>query len=100
MSSRVRLAGAFLAGCLGLTACTGKGIRAMRKHPESEQPAAPGTATPSASVSGPAISATTDYPKNENSPRPEPPAQFASMKNPLQSTPDNLAKGKAIFDTN
>jgi mono/diheme cytochrome c family protein len=103
MSSRVRLVGAFLAGCLGLTACTGKDILAMRKHPESEQtatPAVPGTATPSAPAPGPAISATSDYPKNLDSPRPEPPAQFASLKNPLQSTPDNLAKGKAIFDTN
>ncbi len=103
MPFRVRLAGALLAGCLGLAGCTGKDILAMRKHPGSEQPPAtvtPGTTTPPPAVTGPAIAATTDYPKNPNSPRPEPPAPFASMKDPLQSTPDNLAKGKALFDTN
>lgn len=103
MSSRVRLAGALLAGCLGLAGCTGKDILAMRRHPESVQPAAtvtPGTPAPPAAASGPATAATTDYPKNANAPRPEPPAQFASLKNPLQPTPDNLAKGKALFDTN
>jgi len=55
---------------------------------------------PAAAPGGPAISATTDYPKNENSPRPEPPAQFASLRDPLQPTPQNLAKGKALYDTN
>jgi mono/diheme cytochrome c family protein len=51
-------------------------------------------------VSGPVIAATTDYPKNPNAPRPEPPAAFASLKDPLQPTPDNLSKGKTLFDGN
>jgi len=106
MSSRVRVAGALLVGCLGLAGCTGKDILAMRKHPGPEQPAVgtggtTGTAAaPPAAFKGPALAATTDYPKNENSPRPEPPAQFASLKNPLQPTPDNVAKGKALYDAN
>ena len=33
-------------------------------------------------------------------PRPQPPAEFASAKNPLQPTPETLAKGKAIYDAN
>ena len=99
MSSRVRLAGALLAGCLGLTGCTGKDILAMRRHAQPEQPAA-ATTTPPGPFKGPAISATTDYPKNENAPRPAPPAQFASLRNPLSRTPDNVAKGKALYDAN
>jgi mono/diheme cytochrome c family protein len=100
------VAGALLVGCLGLAGCTGKDILAMRKHPGPEQPAVgtggtTGTAAaPPAPFKGPALAATTDYPKNENSPRPEPPAQFASLKNPLQPTPENLAKGKAVYDAN
>ncbi len=99
MSSRMMLAGALLVGCLGLSGCTGKDILAMRAHPEMS-PAAPGPATPAPPFTGPALAAATDYPKNENAPRPEPPAEFASMKNPLEPTPDNLAKGKALFDAN
>jgi len=99
MSSRVMVAGVLLAGCLGLSGCTGRDILAMRAHPETA-PAAPGPATPAPPFTGPALAATTDYPKNANAPRPEPPAEFASMKNPLQPTPDNLAKGKTLFDAN
>jgi mono/diheme cytochrome c family protein len=98
MSFGVRLAWVALAGCIGLTGCTGKDILAMRKHPTELPPSTSVTST--GPFTGPAISATTDYPKNENSPRPEPPAQFASLKNPLTATPDNLAKGKALYDTN
>ena len=97
MSLRVRLAWVALAGCISLTGCTGKDILAMRRREAPQQPAAP---VPSGPFTGPAISATTDYPKNENSPRPEPPAQFASLKNPLPATPENLAKGKALYDAN
>jgi mono/diheme cytochrome c family protein len=100
MSSGVKLVGALLVGCLGITGCTGKDILAMRRHTEAEQPAATGTTGTSTSFTGPAIAATTDYPKNENSPRPEPPAQFASLRDPLQPTPPNLAKGKALYDAN
>lgn len=68
-----------------------------------EKPAAAPVTTPGAApapFTGPAVAATTDYPKNPNSPRPEPPAQFASMKDPLTATTDNLAKGKDIFTAN
>ena len=98
MSFRVRLAWVALAGCIGLTGCTGKDILAMRQHPTELPPST--SVTPSGPFTGPAISATSDYPKNENSPRPEPPAQFASLKNPLQVTSDNVAKGKALYDAN
>jgi mono/diheme cytochrome c family protein len=70
----------------------------MRKRP-TELPTTT-SVTSTAPFTGPAISATSDYPKNENSPRPEPPAQFASLKNPLRAAPDTLAKGKALYDAN
>lgn len=44
--------------------------------------------------------ATTDYPKNRNSPRPEPPAEYASLKNPLQPTVANLAQAEQRFTAN
>lgn len=99
MSSRALLAGAFLLACLGLTACTGRQILSMRSHPE--QPSGPtpaqGLSTP---FTGPALAATTDYPKNPNSPRPEPPAEYASMKDPLTAAPGTLASGKQLFNAN
>ena len=98
MSSRMLLAGVSVMACLGLSGCTGKQILAMRHRPE--QPAAApsgGAAAPAPPFTGPAIAATTDYPKNENAPRPQPPAAFAPLKNPLSATPDVLAKGKDIF---
>jgi len=94
------VAGALLVGCLGLSGCTGRDILEMRKHPEAPQPAATGPATPAPPFTGPALAATTNYPKDANAPRPEPPAEFASMKEPLEPTPDNLAKGKALYDAN
>ncbi|HKV45712.1 MAG TPA: c-type cytochrome [bacterium] len=94
----MRLAGAVLAACLGLAGCTGRDILAMRSHPAPPQTAA--VTAPAAPFKGPAISATTTYPKDENAPRPAPPAEFASLKNPLAATADNIAKGKAIFDAN
>ena len=96
--SSCKLAGVMLVTCLGLSGCTGRDILAMRSHPA--QPEATAVTAPAAPLKGPALAATTDYPKNENAPRPEPPAAFASLKNPLQATPDNIAKGKAIFDAN
>jgi mono/diheme cytochrome c family protein len=93
----MRLAGAMLATCLGLAGCTGREILAMRSHPEQPQAAVVAPAPP---FKGPAISAATNYPKDENAPRPVPPAEFASLKNPLATTPENIAKGKAIFDAN
>jgi mono/diheme cytochrome c family protein len=95
MSLRVLLAGVLLA-CLGLSGCTGRDILAMRRHPEPPPP----VTKPVAPFKGPPLAATTDYPKSEDAPRPIPPAAFASLKNPLPPTPDNLAKGKALFDAN
>jgi mono/diheme cytochrome c family protein len=92
------LAAAMLAS-LGLSGCTGRDILAMHKHPEQPEAsvAAPGSSAP---FKGPAIAATSDYPKDPNAPRPQPPAEFASLRDPLTATPDNLAKGKAMFDAN
>lgn len=105
MSFRSLLTGAMLIACLGVTGCTGRQILSMREHHEAPSAAALPGATPGAPVggapatfTGPAIAATTDYPRNPNAPRPQPPADFASMNDPLQATPDNLAKGKALFD--
>ncbi len=72
----------------------------MREHPAKPSGAAApiaGAPVPAPAFTGPAVAATTDYPKNPNAPRPEPPADFASMKNPLPPTPDNIAKGKDLF---
>lgn len=102
MSSRSLLAGAVMLAGLVLTGCTGRQILAMRQH--AEQPAAvtgPAAATPPPpAFTGPAVAATTDYPKNPNSPRPQPPAQFASLKASVAATAANLAKGKDIYTTN
>ncbi|SRR5579884_2389359 len=101
MSSRPLLGGALLVICLGVTGCTGRQILAMRAPratPASPPAAAPGA--PSAPFTGPAVAATTDYPKNPNAPRPIPPAPFATMKNPLQPTSANLAEGKTLFNAN
>lgn len=97
MSSR-SLAGALLVLCAGLTGCTGRQIQAMREHPA----AAPSPAVPVATApfTGPAVVANSNYPKDPNAPRPQPPAPFASMKNPLPPSPDNLAKGKDLFNAN
>ncbi len=118
MSSRTLLAGAMLMVCLGATGCTGRQILSMREHHEASPAApapaptagmptpgtpgggAPGGGAPAAGFTGPAIAATTDYPKNPNAPRPGPPVEFASMKNPLTASPEILAKGKALFDSN
>ncbi len=101
MSSRSLLTGAVLLACLGLTGCTGRQILAMRQHPEK----APVITAPPAAVrpptfTGPALAATTDYPRNPNAPRPEPPAAFASLKSPVTATAANLAQGKTIFTAN
>jgi mono/diheme cytochrome c family protein len=100
MPSRALLAGVTLAAVIALTGCTGRQILAMRER--HAKPAAPGVSGPAApaTFTGPALAATTDYPKNPNAPRPEPPAEFASLKDPLQPTPDNLAKGKEIYTAN
>jgi len=99
MSSRTLLAGAFLLVCLGLSACTGRQILSMRAQPPAVQTA--GTpAAPLAPFTGPALAATTDYPKNPNSPRPEPPADYANLKNPLPPTAANLAQAKDLFTAN
>ncbi len=102
MPSRSLLTGAVLLACLGVTGCTGRQILAMRQHTE-QPPALPGPTAavpPPPAFTGPVLAATTNYPKNANAPRPVPPAQFASLKNPLTSTADNLAKGKDIFTAN
>jgi len=105
MSSRTLLAGTLLIVCLGVTGCTGRQILSMRQHQEkpssaaAPRPVAPG-GTPAAPPTGPAIAATTDYPKNTGAPRPTPPAEFASIKSPVKPTPDNIAKGKALFVAN
>ncbi|HLJ60877.1 MAG TPA: cytochrome c [bacterium] len=98
MSSRALLAGAFLLACLGLTACTGRQILSMRTHPQ--QPSGPTAQVSSAPFTGPALAATTDYPKNPNASRPEPPAEYASMKDPLTATPANLSSAKQLFNAN
>lgn len=100
MSSRTLLTGAVLIVCLGVTGCTGRQILAMRSHPERQATTATAPGTPPPAFTGPAIAATTDYPKNPNAPRPIPPAQFASLKNPLKPTPANIAEGKTLFDAN
>jgi len=68
----------------------------MREHPEQPNAQTVQTA-PQQAFTGPAMAATTDYPKNENAPRPEVPAAYASLKNPLQPTTANVASGKQIF---
>jgi len=68
----------------------------MRQHPE-KRAAAGVTTAPATPLTGPAVVAQSDYPKNPNSPRPEPPAQFASAKNPLPANPQNLARGKELY---
>lgn len=101
MSSRSLLTGAVVLACLGLTGCTGRQILAMREHQE-KAPAitGPAAASPTATFTGPAIAATTDYPKNPDAPRPQPPAPFASVKSPATPTPANIAKGKDIYTAN
>jgi mono/diheme cytochrome c family protein len=99
MSSRLLLTGACVLMCLGVSACTGRQILAMRTPP----PAPPTAGVPTGqqpAFTGPALAATTDYPKNANSPRPEPPAEYANLKNPLQPTPANLAQGQTVFAAN
>jgi len=98
MSFRKVLAGAVLAS-FALSGCTGRDIQAMHKRPEQPEAsvAPPASAAP---FKGPAVTAASDYPKDLNAPRPQPPAEFASLRNPLTATPDNLSKGKAVFDTN
>jgi mono/diheme cytochrome c family protein len=98
MSSRP-LAGALLLLCAALTGCTGRQIQAMHAHPPAP-PSGPTAAVSTAPFTGPAVVANSNYPKDPNAPRPEPPAQFASMKEPLPPTPDNLAKGKDLFSAN
>ena len=98
MSSR-SLAGALLLVCAGLTGCTGRQIQSMREHP-AETPAGPTAAVSTAPFTGPAVVPNSQYPKDLNAPRPEPPAQFASLKDPLPPTPENLAKGKELFNAN
>lgn len=98
MSSR-SLAGALLLLCAGLTGCTGRQIQAMHAHP-TEAPTGPVATLPSAPFVGPAVVANSNYPKDPNAPRPLPPAQFASLKNPLPPSSDNLAKGKDLFNAN
>lgn len=93
------LAGALLLLCAGLTGCTGREIQAMRAHPPA-RPTAPTAVVPAPPFTGPAVVPNSNYPKDPNAPRPEPPAQFASLKEPLKSTPDNLAKGKDLFNAN
>jgi mono/diheme cytochrome c family protein len=98
MSFRKVLAGAMLAS-FALSGCTGRDIIAMHKHPEQPE-ASLSTPASAAPFKGPAVAATSDYPKDTNAPRPQPPAEFASLRNPLTPTPNNLAKGKALFDAN
>jgi mono/diheme cytochrome c family protein len=100
MSSRAHLAGAIVLACLGLTACTGRQILAMRAHTEQPQTGAASSPASSAPFTGPALAATTDYPRNANAPRPEPPADYAKLKDPLTATSANLASGKQLFDAN
>jgi mono/diheme cytochrome c family protein len=71
----------------------------MRAHPPA-QPTAPAAAVSTPSFTGPAVVANSNYPKDPNAPRPAPPAQFASLKDPLMPTTDNLAKGKDLFNAN
>ena len=99
MSSRTLLAGAFVVACLGLSACTGRQILSMRAHPPA-RPTAGIPQAPQAAFTGTAMAATTDYPKNANAPRPQPPAEYANLKSPLQPTAANLAQGATIFTAN
>jgi mono/diheme cytochrome c family protein len=92
------LAGALLLLCAGVTGCTGRQIQALRAHPPA-QPTAP-TAVSTAPFTGPAVVANSNYPKDPTAARPEPPAQFASRKNPLPPSADNVAKGKDLFNAN
>ncbi len=71
----------------------------MRAQPPAAQTAGVPAAAPAA-FTGPALAATTDYPKNANAPRPEPPAAYASLKNPLPPTAANLAQAKELFTAN
>src|SRR5215470_4732910 len=98
MSSR-SLAGALLLLCAGLTGCTGRQIQSMRERPAGA-PSGPTAAAPAAPFTGPAVVANSNYPKDPKAARPQPPAQFASTKNPLPPSPDNLAKGKELFNAN
>ena len=98
MSSR-SLAGALLLLCAGLTGCTGRQIQSMREHP-AETPSGPTKAVPAAPFTGPAVVANSNYPKDLNAPRPAPPTQFASLKDPLPASRENLAKGKELFNAN
>lgn len=100
MRSRARLIGATIVACLALTGCTGRQILAMRQRHETAAPAGVSAPAASATFTGPALAVTTDYPKNPNAPRPEPPAEYASLKDPLRPTPENLAKGKEIYTAN
>jgi len=99
MSSRALLAGAFLLACLWLAGCTGRQILAMRTHAPA-QPTAGTLGAQPAAFTGPALAATTDYPKDANAPRPEPPAVYASMKSPLQPTAANLSQGRELYTAN
>jgi mono/diheme cytochrome c family protein len=98
MSSR-SLAGALLLVCAGVTGCTGRQIQSMREHPAAA-PSGPTAAASTQSWTGPAVVPSSNYPKDMNAARPAPPARYASMKDPLPSTPDNLAKGKELFNAN
>jgi len=97
MSSR-SLAGALLVLCASLTGCTGRQIQAMRVHPE-QAPTSP-AAVSFQPWTGAAVVPNSNYPKDPNAARPQPPAQFASLKQPLTPTADNLAKGKDLFVAN
>lgn len=99
MSSRAFLAGAFLLACLWLTGCTGRQILAMRTHPPA-QPTAGAPGAQPATFTGPALAAKTDYPKDANAPRPEPPVEYASMKNPLPPTAANVSQGQQLYNAN
>jgi mono/diheme cytochrome c family protein len=98
MSSR-SLAGALLLMCAGVTGCTGRQIQSMREHP-AETPSGPTAAVSAKPWTGPAVVPNSTYPKDINAARPAPPAQYASMKDPLPPTPDDLAKGKELFNAN
>jgi mono/diheme cytochrome c family protein len=97
MGSRPFFAGAIVLACLGLAGCTGREILSMRQPPVQPSAQTPAQTAPQQAFAGPAMAATTDYPKNENAPRPVPPAAYASLKNPLQPTSGNLASGKQLF---
>jgi len=98
MSSR-SLAGALLLVCAALTGCTGRQIQSMRVHPV-EAPSGPTASVVLPPWTGPAVVPNSNYPKDINAARPQPPAQFASLRSPLPPSPDNLAKGKELFNAN